>query len=1048
MWFCKRLYGKQGLLVKFEKLNNTSMPVIKKYFFCLLSYIILSTTFFNSLIAQSGEIVFTRTTKENGLAADLIHAVIKDRQGYYWVSSVNGLQRFDGYKWVNFRHDGKDSASLPDNAVYQLMEDNQGRLWLNAGGYPCIYNPLHRNFRKIPVDYPGKKPFNIYSLFQDSKGRVWMVSGPQGLFVLDTIKNIFRPYSTVWPSLFSKAFGLVEDAKGRYWLATDKGCVVYDSKSKTYLNKKNNPDSFTCLENEDFLNNCGYVYLDKNQILWTHGWSSEKGPLVFRYDINKNEFSPVKYYTNTAPTKLLTDQSGTTWAYYGTILARYDEKLKGLIEMPPTRNSLYGIDFNIIYNMYEDVDGTIWVMSDLGLYNFNPRLQYFTTLKGVWSFRGKKKTDPGTSGFIQTRSGHILSIGGNDDGIIFYDSTFNQLNPLYGYNTSDKKLLPFIMTWCGLQDSKGIIWVGCQVGGIIQLNPTTHKVSTLMLPEFEGHTIRSIKEDTEGNIWFGTQHSTLVKWERSANKFHKIISLTKIKEDFAWILSMVMTGKDDLWMSSFTGGLLHVNRSTGKIIEQFQHDETDPASISSDYTKAIVLLNRDTLAIGTEKGIDLFSISKKTFSHISENDGLPGGGIFSMIADDKGNLWFTTVDGIAKIHLPDKRIHKYGSPDGVIEKDFQYGAAIRLKDGRIVFGNTRGLVYFNPATINEAAVPSDVTVTGFSISDIGLSADSLFQNSNKIRLRYFQNSIAIRFSSLGNCIYNKPVYYYMLEGINKDWVATQNPEAVYSYLPSGTYTFKVKCISPDGVPSKNITSFTIYIRPPFYKTWWFYTLCTLLIAVIIYTIYRIRIQRMMALEKVRARIASDLHDDMGSALSTINILSTMAKTKVANDPVTTSDYISKISENSSTMMEAMSDIVWSINPLNDSMQKIVARMREFAATVLEPKNIDYDFYVDEKVFNIKTGLEEKKDLFLIFKEAVNNLAKYSACKKAWIELKTESKRLSMLIKDDGKGFDLSSADNGNGMHNMRKRAAALKGKITIESEMGKGSTVLLQMPIT
>jgi signal transduction histidine kinase len=297
-------------------------------------------------------------------------------------------------------------------------------------------------------------------------------------------------------------------------------------------------------------------------------------------------------------------------------------------------------------------------------------------------------------------------------------------------------------------------------------------------------------------------------------------------------------------------------------------------------------------------------------------------------------------------------------------------------------------------------------------------------------------------------MYNQPVYYYMLEGINKDWVTAQNAEAIYSYLPPGSYTFKVKCISPDGVPCKNITSFIIYIKPPFYKTWWFYLLCIVIISSAIYFIYRQRINKLLAVEKVRTRVARDLHDDMGSVLSTINILSTMAKTKMTDDTVKASEYIGKISDNSQRMMEAMDDIVWSIKPANDNMQKITARMREFATGILEAKDIELDFKADEKVNNVKLNMEARRDFFLIFKEAINNVAKYSHCSKCSIQISLHQHRLLLDVQDNGIGFDVNKADGGNGLSNMQKRAEALKGRVSIQSKHGEGTQVTLNLPVS
>jgi signal transduction histidine kinase len=287
-----------------------------------------------------------------------------------------------------------------------------------------------------------------------------------------------------------------------------------------------------------------------------------------------------------------------------------------------------------------------------------------------------------------------------------------------------------------------------------------------------------------------------------------------------------------------------------------------------------------------------------------------------------------------------------------------------------------------------------------------------------------------------------------MDGINADWIRTDRGLlANYNQLPPGNYTFRVMCENADGIKSKNITSLRIYIKPPFYKTWWFLSLVGVAIAGLIYFIHRLRVHRLLAMEKVRTRIARDLHDDMGSTLSTINILSEMAKMKVAQDAQKTGEYLEKISDNSSRMMEAMDDIVWSINPTNDSMQRITARMREFATGVLEAKNIDFSFKVDERVIDLKLDMEARRDLFLVFKEAVNNLAKYAQCTRADIDIVIHKNRLVMTIRDNGTGFDVQQADSGNGLINMKKRAQSLRGSLDIDSAAGAGTVVTLNVPV-
>ena len=202
----------------------------------------------------------------------------------------------------------------------------------------------------------------------------------------------------------------------------------------------------------------------------------------------------------------------------------------------------------------------------------------------------------------------------------------------------------------------------------------------------------------------------------------------------------------------------------------------------------------------------------------------------------------------------------------------------------------------------------------------------------------------------------------------------------------------------------------------------------------------------MAVEALRNRVARDLHDDMGSTLSTINILSSMAKAKIDGSTVKTSEYLSKISEYSERMMDTMDDIVWSIKPSNDSMIKIISRMREFATNVLEPKEIDFDFTINEDIYEIKLNMEARRDFFLIFKEAVNNAAKYSKADKVEIDLTIQNKKLVLLVKDDGAGFDFSQAD-GNGLGNMKKRADNINGYVSIQSSKGNGTSVKLVIPV-
>jgi len=262
----------------------------------------------------------------------------------------------------------------------------------------------------------------------------------------------------------------------------------------------------------------------------------------------------------------------------------------------------------------------------------------------------------------------------------------------------------------------------------------------------------------------------------------------------------------------------------------------------------------------------------------------------------------------------------------------------------------------------------------------------------------------------------------------------------------GHYIFS-RLSSKEGLSGKDVAFVHVALNGETVTVLWFTISIALAIAGPIYLAHRFRAKSLLEMEKVRRRIARDLHDDMGSTLSTINILSEMAKMKVKNDSEKTKEYIDKISDNSTRMMEAMDDIVWSINPMNDSMQKVAARMREFATGVLEAKNIDYRFRVDEAVHELKLDMDARRDVFLLFKEAVNNLAKYSQCSRAEIDITVEKSVLRMRIQDNGIGFNTLEAEDGNGLINMKKRAQSLRGLLDIRSALSMGTTVTLVAPV-
>ncbi|MGE7773575.1 sensor histidine kinase [Chitinophaga sp. NPDC101104] len=230
---------------------------------------------------------------------------------------------------------------------------------------------------------------------------------------------------------------------------------------------------------------------------------------------------------------------------------------------------------------------------------------------------------------------------------------------------------------------------------------------------------------------------------------------------------------------------------------------------------------------------------------------------------------------------------------------------------------------------------------------------------------------------------------------------------------------------------------------------WFYAVLALALAAVVYAIHRLRVNHILATEKVRSRIARDLHDDMGSTLTSINIMSAMAQKSAGRGELEkTREFLAKIGDSTTRMMESMDDIVWSINPHNDSTPRVIARMREFTTGVLEARGIGFSFNIDEKIYSRKLRLENRHDFFMIYKESITNIAKYAQCTFADVRIQLRKGQLVLRVQDNGVGFDVKEAGDGDGLMNMQRRAYRMNGQFSIQSQMGKGTVVTLMFPTT
>src|SRR5205814_7885311 len=310
------------------------------------------------------------------------------------------------------------------------------------------------------------------------------------------------------------------------------------------------------------------------------------------------------------------------------------------------------------------------------------------------------------------------------------------------------------------------------------------------------------------------------------------------------------------------------------------------------------------------------------------------------------------------------------------------------------------------------------------------------------------NQLSIDFAGLGFAAGEGLKYQYKLVGANEEWSALTEQRTInYASLSPGRYRFQVRAVTSDGSLSPTPATITFTILPPLWQRWWFITLAVLGVGLIGAVIIRNRVARLIELERVRTRIASDLHDDIGSGLTRIAILSEVARHQVSKEaPV--GKPLAAIAGASRDLVDSMSDIVWAINPNKDHLRDLIQRMRRFASDLFTARQIDFSFSAPGEEQALKIGADLLRQVFLVFKEAVNNVACHSKCTEAQIELRIENRSLTMKVADNGAGFDPAQIVEGQGLASMRARAKGLGGKLQIISNDDSGTTILLRVPLS
>lgn len=996
---------------------------------------------------QQKQYAFTHFSTTNGLVTNSVFNILQDKQGYIWLATVDGLQRYDGNRFLTFRHSSTDPHSLPSNYIVQIFLDKDDNIWLYTDGKMGFFNTKTFNFTTIPIEGEDPNiPYDVRFYGKASNGYIALYAEGKGIFIYDPKSKIFK--QKIAFSLHNKQ-RIIDmesvDNGERYWIAVYGGLIIYDTKTGNLNYRRHNPDNNIFIQR---LGNDSAVtsYFDvKNDTLWYSSWPiSPNTPYVCALNLKTGEqksYSIAKQF-NFGYIELngnLFQQNGRKWFYGRSFITEFTGNDKSPFQLiPNTYAGEQSITFDRVYDMIEDRQQNIWVATDNGVFVFNPDRQVFNNYK-LKHGPDKEDIEAGSTNACELKNGNIL-ITTWGAGLFYYD---NQLNALT-LPPELQTLTQSYMMWCVHEHSKtGLIWMGMQGGEMAVYDPEKKKLEILHDSAFRNSTIREVTEDRLGNLWFGLQNGSIVKWDLkiSNGDIHKGYDTVKGK---GFYIQKMYTGSDGaIWVGCLHDGLYKYDAVTNKLLHHYTTNKLNDARLWNSSVNDLYSYN-DSLLLIADEALDILNIKTNKITHISTENGLPSNTVLSVEADNKGVLWLGLANQLCRFNLQKKIFSTFDRRDGISYDIFNVAGDYKLKDGRLIYLTDKNFIAFNPKDISNTAKPNDIAITSFTLENKALPVDSL-NKFQTIDLKYDNTSVSIEFSALNYTPQNKLHYYYMLDGLDKSWILSSNlNEAVYNYLPPGDYTFKVKAENAEGKES-NITELDLRVIPPFWQTWWFLGLLALAVIAIFYLFDRERIRKLQALQKMRTQIAGDLHQNVNATLNNINLLSEMAKIKAGKDVERSKEYIDQITDKSRRMIDVMDDMLWSLKPENDSMEKTVLRMQEYAEGLQRTHETKIKMNVDEKVKAIKPDMKTRHEIFFIFKEVITALSKQAKGTESLIDIDLIDGKLLLKIQNTGIHF-ITGTDTALVRKEILQHAQSINAELDIQND-NKGVSVILLIAV-
>ncbi|HVS92541.1 MAG TPA: two-component regulator propeller domain-containing protein [Mucilaginibacter sp.] len=836
-------------------------------------------------LAQGQQLHFTHVGTANGLSDLNVNAVLQDKQGFVWFGTGDGLNRYDGYKFRTYRNDPKDRTTIAGSYIQDMALDNQGHIWITCEGAGLDeFDKKTDRFRHFKHNDKNRNSISsdlVTRLVVGDDGVVWVGTLHDGLNSYDPRSGSFTRYfhNPGDPASISgnEINSICKDSQGNIWVGTvNHGLSKFDRKTHQFINYVHNDKDGGSLSG----NRVTAIYEDSNHRIWVGTQEAglnllnpEKG--TFRHWMHNphNDNS----LCNNSIQCIVEDSGHNLWIGTengGLSIYTYDwDQFFTCTQDDVDNTSLTG---NSVDAILRDKDNNMW----LAIFGGGVDL-YKRNTADFTHYKHNSKPTSLSNDFVLCLfedENYKIWVGTDGGGLNMFDLKSGKFTT-YRHKDEDKNSLSGDNVLTIAADDQKRLWVGTWANGVDVMDPRTHTFQALKHDpanpnSLGGDNVYAVVQTPDKKMWFGTFGDGLDRYDPVTKTFTHFRNDPANPASLACdrINGMVSDSQGNLWLATDDAGLCYFDTHTFKCTS-YKHDD-HRNSISDNTVSSIFVDHLGRMWVSTMGGLNLFDRKTRHFTVYKTQDGLPNNYVEAILEDDKYNLWLSTNNGISMFDPVKKTFTNYTTENGLQGDEFKQGSAVKSRTGALYFGGVSGFNSFFPDQIAKSAYDPTLVLTKFEIfnspvhvkknddDDSPLTAD--ISETKAIKLSHDQSVISFEYAALDYASPDKKNYAYILEPFDKSWnyVGGKN-EAVYTNLPPGEYTFKVKSQNGEGKWSPRILSLKVTVVPPFWLTWWFETLAALFVIGCVYAAYRYRVR---AIINQKARLEQQVKERTGVVL--------------------------------------------------------------------------------------------------------------------------------------------------------------------------------------